>query len=400
MSKLIVMVGLPGSGKSYVAKNEFPNYKVFSSDAYRLLICGDENCQDKNQEVFNALYRDLRLALQKGEDCIFDATNVTRKDRARIFNQIKGILNVSVIAYVMRTPLEVCVANDMRRERTVGYDVIKKFLYKYEFPQRFEGFSDIVIDKFTLETKELTEEQDAEITSKFFETIGKMKEWDQENPHHIHCLYDHCYLLAEQFPEATSKWFAGILHDVGKMFTKFYDDQSIAHYYNHDYVGTYYILSELLEFFHGDSQDFIEHLLFLVNYHMKGHKDFRGGNEKKYRQLFGDDWYDDLIAFADADMHASGTETIHNKLMQWIKVDKLTLDEIKNKEEFLKVVNGKTISPIESKDFKYVCTMSPEQLHYNILYHLNKEDHTKESRENAIKNIIFRSIRKWEISNQ
>ena len=83
-----------------------------------------------------------------------------------------------------------------------------------------------------------------------------MKDWDQCNPHHISSLYDHAYLLADHFPKDSAEFYAGILHDVGKMFTRFYDDQSIAHYYNHDYVGTYYILSELLEFFHEDSQDF------------------------------------------------------------------------------------------------------------------------------------------------
>lgn len=338
MIKLYIMVGIPGSGKSFISEKLARKYNaiVFSSDKYRLKVCGDENCQDRNQDVFSALYRDLRLALQNGENCIFDATNVTRKDRARIFNQIKGIPDVEVIAYVMRTPFEICVKNDLHRERTVGYDVIKKFLYRYEFPQRFEGFSDIVIDEFDI-TKELTEEQDSAITSKFFETIGKMKEWDQENPHHIHCLYDHCFLLAEHFPESSSKWFAGILHDVGKMFTRFYDEQGIAHYYNHDCVGTYFILSELIDFFSGDSQDFIEHLLFLVNYHMKGHKDFRGSNEQKYRKLFGDNWYDDLILFANADIIASGTEAIHDQLMQWIKIDKLSLEEIRNKSEYIQL---------------------------------------------------------------
>lgn len=344
MSKLYVMVGIPGSGKSFasekIAKDN--NAIIFSSDKYRLKICGDENCQDRNQEVFSLLYRELRQALIEGKNCIFDATNVTRKDRARIFNQINGINNVEVIAYVMRTPFEVCIEQDLHRERCVSREVIKKFLYRYEFPQRFEGFSNIIIDKFNGDI-ELSEEQNIKIEGKFFDIIDKMKEWDQENPHHIHCLYDHCYKLAEHFPESSSKWFAGILHDVGKMFTRFYDDQGIAHYYNHDCVGTYFILSELIDFFSADNnnQDFIEHLLFLVNYHMKGHKDFRGGNEQKYRKLFGDKWYNNLIAFADADMRASGTERIHEKLMQWVKVDKLSLGEIRSKSEYIQLRDNK-----------------------------------------------------------
>ena len=303
------------------------------------MSCGDENCQDRNQDVFNALYRDLRLALQSGENCVFDATNVTRKDRARIFNQIKGIPNVEVIAYVMRTPFEICIEQDRNRERTVGYSVITKFLHRYEFPQRFEGFSNIIIDDFVtndqMQFSKPEAEYDDEIAdTKLFEVIDNMECWDQENPHHIHKLYKHCFTLANHFPEATSSWFAGILHDVGKMYTRHYDDQGIAHYYNHDYVGTYFILSELLESFQCNSQYFVEHMLFLVNYHMRGHKDFRGGNEQKYRKLFGDDWYDDLILFANADIKASGTEYIHDKLQQWIKIDNLSLNDIRNKQEY------------------------------------------------------------------
>ena len=47
MSKLIVMVGIPGSGKSYRA-NTFAKYndvKILSSDTYRKELFGDENDQ-------------------------------------------------------------------------------------------------------------------------------------------------------------------------------------------------------------------------------------------------------------------------------------------------------------------------------------------------------------------
>lgn len=340
MPKLFVMVGLPGSGKSTTVEELKIIHKAetFSSDEYRKIVCGDENCQDRNQEVFSRLYKDLRIALSSGYNCIFDATNTNRKMRARIFNQIKGIEGVEVIAYVMRTPYEVCVERDSHRERCVGPEVIKKFLHSFEFPQKFEGFSQIIIDNFPVEDPSY----DYMIaTPHFFEILDEMKEWDQENPHHIHNLYDHCFILADQFPEDSSHFWAGILHDVGKLLTRHYDDQGIAHYFNHDCVGTYFILSDLIDFFCTEvDQSFIEHLLFLVNYHMRGHKDYRGNNESKYRQLFGDDWYNDLIAFANADIFASGTEIIHDKLMKWIKVDKLTLDEIRNKEEFQALING------------------------------------------------------------
>ena len=73
---LIVMVGLPGSGKSTIAKQlaeDNPNTLIFSSDAYREKICGDENDQSNNDLVFRTLHKDLREALLLGKNCIFDA---------------------------------------------------------------------------------------------------------------------------------------------------------------------------------------------------------------------------------------------------------------------------------------------------------------------------------------
>ena len=86
MSRLYIMVGLQGSGKSYTIKNKLNknnNINVFSSDSYRKNMFGDENDQTHNNEIWNQLYKDLREALFKGKDCILDATNITRKDNSR-----------------------------------------------------------------------------------------------------------------------------------------------------------------------------------------------------------------------------------------------------------------------------------------------------------------------------
>ena len=66
---LRIMVGIPGSGKSYHCDYmKEKGYKVFSSDEYRVKVCGDVNCQTRNQEVFATLYKDLLQALKNNED--------------------------------------------------------------------------------------------------------------------------------------------------------------------------------------------------------------------------------------------------------------------------------------------------------------------------------------------
>lgn len=162
MSNVYVMVGLPGSGKSYYAKklyNELyrSGQKVayLSSDSYRESILGNENDQSNNALVFNALYSDFREHLKnKVDDIILDMTNTTAKSRKRIFEQIKKVYpnmdGVNVIAYVIATPISIVVKRDKERDRTVGEEVIKRFLCSFQFPQKFEGFNKIWINCFAL----------------------------------------------------------------------------------------------------------------------------------------------------------------------------------------------------------------------------------------------------------
>src|SRR5574344_881863 len=89
----IMMVGLPGSGKSTIANN-MPNYmecEVFSSDKYREKVLGNENDQSNNQLVFQTMYKDMKAILTAGTNVILDATNVTRKSRAAALREIKDI---------------------------------------------------------------------------------------------------------------------------------------------------------------------------------------------------------------------------------------------------------------------------------------------------------------------
>lgn len=145
---LIVMVGLPGSGKSTKAKEieEKYGFKVFSSDKIRGELYGDENCQADPSRVFGTLYNRMNRALQKGEDCILDATNANRKDRKGVFRQIRDVGNYDVVAYVVTTNIDECIRRDAGRDRVVGPDVVKRYADKFKMPSEDEGFKDVFID--------------------------------------------------------------------------------------------------------------------------------------------------------------------------------------------------------------------------------------------------------------
>ena len=318
MPNLYVMVGLPGSGKSYWANKLYIDNEqlheptvILSSDAYRKKLYGDESDQTHNNEVFCELYHDMRKYLLDGKSVIFDATNTTLKARRRIFNEIHGIENINyIIAYVICPPIEKCYEQNNMRERRVQNYVIDKFYRSFQFPQKFEGFDMIWINDgntFYDEGDDIPEFSPEEYDN----IVEMMNSFDQRNPHHKYSLGIHCDKVADAVfdmkPSCYQMYLAAKRHDIGKLFTQSIDENGIAHYYNHDSIGTYYLASHLNLMLGNDWDDIFE-VLFYVNYHMRAHRDFKSPKaEKKYRNIFGDELFDRLMIFGQCDRIGNGT---------------------------------------------------------------------------------------------
>lgn len=325
MAKLFVMVGLPGSGKSTCAEQLKTIYqaKILSSDEYRKKLFGDENDQTHNAEVFEALYADMREFIKQDVSVCIDATNTTLKARKRIFDELKGVKPARVIAWVIAPPIELCVDRDSRRERHVGIDVIRKFELSFQFPQKFEGFDEIWLGEFNCGGLKLA----PEFNGPAFWTIQRvMGNFNQHNPHHKYTLGQHCVKLARYYKSFEPEYYAGLMHDIGKLITMSIDENGIAHYYNHDSVGTYFLISNAdLLGFTNKGWDFIYEVLFFINYHMRAHNDFKSQKAaRKYRKLFGDSLYDRLIRFGEYDKMASGTYEEHEEIKNGIQNNQRT----------------------------------------------------------------------------
>ena len=289
MSELIVMVGLPGSGKSTICKNKYLLYKVFSSDDYRERLLGNENDQSNNALVFNTLYRDLDNCMMSGDNCILDAANVTIKSRKQSILLAKKY-GYKCIAYVVNTPIDDCVKRDSERERVVGKDVIVKFLHRFQCPTKHEGFDEIIFDKILPYNKDKRES-----------VVETMFKFAQHNHHHKFTLGRHCCKVADAFYENDIRHEAGIFHDIGKMYTQKFDENGEAHYYSHENVGAYILCCEndLLR------KDFeLDEILFYVNNHMHIRDIIKSEKAiERYKNLYGDDYFK-LIEFMNADNKA------------------------------------------------------------------------------------------------
>ena len=89
-----VIVGVQGSGKSTFAKElaQKENIEIVSTDAIR------KNYKDiEEYRVWEMVYKRMAELTKQGNDCIFDATSITRNVRKRFFDNV-GSYGVKVEA--------------------------------------------------------------------------------------------------------------------------------------------------------------------------------------------------------------------------------------------------------------------------------------------------------------
>lgn len=310
MRYFIMLCGLSGSGKSTLAKELLDRYKnsvtYIASDRVREEICGNEDDQSKNKEVFEIIHKRIRN-WSKDENSttylIYDATNLTYKNRKSILQNVSK--DIKKLVYVVATPVKVCIERDKIRERHVYEQVIKNQVARFEMPQNFEGFSDIKIYySYTndWETK--------------YNLFNSMIGFDQANPHHKYTLLEHtlkAYYEAFLANESYDICEALLFHDIGKLFTKTYDDHMIAHYYNHANVSTYYMMVNNHLF---DCHANLSYVLFLIQNHMRIRDiDKLEKTRSKFIKLWGEKAYNDLLKMAKYDEIGTGiSEIVHNNI--------------------------------------------------------------------------------------
>ena len=231
MPELVVLVGLPASGKSTVAKEYGDRgYVVVSSDAIRAELWGDESIHGDPAKVFGLVQARCRLALLEGRDVVMDATNMNAKKRKGFLRQMPECRKICV---VMATPFNECVTRDEERSRNVGIAVMKKMLCAFEMPHRTEGWDRIDIRYC---------DSPYYIGSEHF---SAEKEFDQHNHHHTKTVGEHEIASAKYAEE--QGWHTIVLacawHDCGKLHTQSFDEEGEAHYYGHNNASAYYYLT-------------------------------------------------------------------------------------------------------------------------------------------------------------
>jgi predicted kinase len=141
--RIVVLVGLPGSGKSTYL--EQLGVSGLSSDAIRKLLADDETDQTIHVRVFQTLryLLEQRLAIGRAVTYI-DATNLTPEERGP-YLAIGRAWGCDVEAVFFDVPLDVCLARNTRRQRVVPGEALAKMAAKLAPPSVEEGFTRVTV---------------------------------------------------------------------------------------------------------------------------------------------------------------------------------------------------------------------------------------------------------------
>lgn len=144
MPKLVIMVGVPGSGKDYQIMNHrfFVNLRanVVSRDSIRFEMLKDGDDYFKNEKkVFNQFVREITAALEEGRDVVANATHIDAISRSKLIKAIdaRGVKDYEIVYFVVEAPYETVLKQNERRIglKRVPENAITNMFNKYRTPE-------------------------------------------------------------------------------------------------------------------------------------------------------------------------------------------------------------------------------------------------------------------------
>lgn len=142
MSKLVVLSGIPGSGKSFFSKllrkAKGGHVYVVSSDELRTLACGSPQIFTKEKEIWTMFYELPKVySVDKEAIVIMDATQIIKKFRTEAIKPLRPYFD-EIDLVTFQIPKETVNFQNLQREWAVPQEVLDKFYNDFTLPDEEE----------------------------------------------------------------------------------------------------------------------------------------------------------------------------------------------------------------------------------------------------------------------
>lgn len=119
---LIMMCGIPASGKSTTARNlqdYLDHAPIVSMDDIRQEMFGTRKCQEQGYEVYQRSIEIVVKMFQSHDIIIYDATNRTRKSREQLVYDIQTYIDCNFYCVYLATDLKTALERNINRNEAI-----------------------------------------------------------------------------------------------------------------------------------------------------------------------------------------------------------------------------------------------------------------------------------------
>ena len=142
MNRLIVLSGVPGSGKSYFS-NALKNEKsegvyIISSDQLRYELLGDQRDLSQDEKIWKRFYELAKeYARKKDAVVVLDATNAKKIYRLDNIKPYKGLYDEIDLVY-FQLDKETVLRQNKERDNPIPEDALLRIINEFELPDEEE----------------------------------------------------------------------------------------------------------------------------------------------------------------------------------------------------------------------------------------------------------------------
>ena len=147
MSKMYIVIGIPGCGKStYIQKHMQENEIVVSRDKIRFAMLKDtDDYFSKEKEVYNEFIKQIDAAIAAQVNVWVDQTSLNTAARNKLFSRLNKKPD-EIIGIYFNVPITIALQRNAQRtgRALVPEDAIHNMFLALEKPTKKEGFIKIL----------------------------------------------------------------------------------------------------------------------------------------------------------------------------------------------------------------------------------------------------------------